>query len=132
MTEGTEFTALLDLLEEIPEIADDVDRRGTATSPETPTDQRQAVLRRLRTDPEARMTLFRLALEVKRGATDSEEDLRAELRAFAAAVEDRFDVDLLRTAAARRDRLRDVPEGLLEGPAVDPSTTDPDRDSGSR
>lgn len=134
MTDGTEFTALLDLLEEIPEISDDVYRRGAATPDTATTDRRQAVLRRLRTDPEARLTLFGLALEVKRGTTESEEELRAELRRFAAAVEDRFGVDLLGTAAARREELHDVPDGLFEEPLRDdPSTgTDPGPEPGSR
>jgi len=114
MTQGTEFTALLDLLEEIHEMADDVHRRGASSSADVPTDQRHAVLRRLRSDPEARLTLFRLALEVKRDATDSEDDLRTELRRFTGAVESRFGVDLLGTAAAHRSQLADVPDGLLE------------------
>lgn len=110
----TNFDALLDLLAELPETADDVTRRGSAGA-SLSDERRRAVERRLREDPEARLALFSLALEVKRERADSEDALRSEVRAFAAAVDDRFDIDLLGTAAAHPDRFAEVPDGLFEG-----------------
>jgi hypothetical protein len=63
-------------------------------------EETRAVIDHLRGSPEAQVTLLVLAWEMKADTIDDEEVLRDELRAFAATIDDRFDVDLLRTAAA--------------------------------
>lgn len=113
MSERSAFAVLLDVLEESLEGAGEVTRR----SPQPTTisqERREAVIDHLRESPEAQVTLFQLALEVKANATESPETLREELQDFAAAVNDQFGVDLLATVAANRDRLNgQLPPGLV-------------------
>lgn len=81
-----------------------------------PAERREAVVAHVRENAEAQLTLFLLAVELKATGAAGEEQLLAELRAFVDAVRERFDVDLLETAAAHRHCLPpSVPAGLLDG-----------------
>lgn len=86
--------------------------RGEST---VPPERRRAVVDHVRTNERAQLTLFLLAVELKAGEAASDPQLVADLCAFAEAVYDRFDVNLLRTAASNRNRLpATVPDDLLD------------------
>lgn len=86
--------------------------RGESTV--TP-ERRREVVDHVRTNERAQLTLFLLAVEVKASEAASETRLATDLLSFAEAVRDRFDVNLLRTAASYPDRLpANVPDGLLD------------------
>jgi hypothetical protein len=118
MTMYSNLGVVLELLREEPavEAGDGLLVRGESS---VTAEQREAVVDHVQSDATAQLTLFLLATELKADATDSDAAFEAELRAFVEAVRDRFDVNLLRTAAANRDRLPDqVPETLLTADAV--------------
>jgi hypothetical protein len=118
MTMYSNLGVVLELLREEPDVeaGDGLLVRGASS---VTAEQRDAVVDHVRTDTTAQLTLFLLATELKADATDSEEAFETELHTFVRAVRDRFGVNLLRTAAANRDRLPDqVPDGLLTDDAV--------------
>lgn len=114
MTHATDLEVLVDLIDEDLDGSDGVLLRGPeATDGRPDSDRRRAVVERLRDDPDARLTLFLFALEARRDSAGSAEALGRELEAFATRMADRFDVDILETVAENRDRLPELPRGLL-------------------
>lgn len=95
MADDTQFGQLLAVLDDVLN-----EQPPGWGSDSTMDEEARAVVDHLRGSPEAQVTLLVLAWEMKADTTDDEEVLREELRAFAATIHDRFDVDLLRTAAA--------------------------------
>lgn len=118
MTMQSNLGVVLDLLREAPELQSDDDLLVRGESSVTP-ERREAVVDHIRRDTDAQLTLFLLATELKTGGADSEEALREELRGFAEAVHARFGVNLLRTAAANRERVPSrVPDELFTDEAI--------------
>lgn len=115
MTHRTDLDVLVELIDENLPDSDGVLLRGATTGDHPDADRRRAVLERLRDDPDARLTLFLFALEARRDSAESATELAAELEAFADGMAERFDVDLLETVAEHRERLPELPPGLLGG-----------------
>lgn len=106
----TQFDVLVDVLREVQPGRPGGPRQGGGPYAE----MRRDVVTQIQENPRARLTLFSLALALTRERSESAEQARRELRQFASAVEDRFGVDILRTAAANRDALPEVPERLFD------------------
>lgn len=95
MGDRTHFGHLLAILD------DALDEQSPAGGSHASMDeQEREVIEHLRGRPEAQVMLLVLAWEMRVERIDDEEVLRDELRAFAATIRDRFDVDLLGAAAA--------------------------------
>jgi hypothetical protein len=95
MADDTQFGQLLALLDDV--LNEQPQSWGSHSSMG---EEERAVIDHLRGSPEAQVTLLVLAWEVKADTIDDEDVLHDELRAFAATIDDRFDVDLFRAAAA--------------------------------
>lgn len=119
MADHTRFGHLLAVLEDV------LDEEPPAWGSHSFMDeQEREVIEHLRESPEAQVTLLVLAWEMKADAIDDEEVLGEELREFAATIRDRFDVDLLRTAAAN---LGSLPAGFPTHLLPDPTAGDDSR-----
>lgn len=119
MTDRTNFEVLLDLL------ADECDGqapvfRGAGDGERTvDPDHRRRVVRHLQEDRTAQLTLFLLAREMTADGAGSPALHRRSIVEFATAVQDRFDIDLLRVAREHNELL---PGGLTDDQVSDLSS----------
>lgn len=109
-----QFEVLVDVLSEVQSGVSDGSPQVEYRDDVAYAEMRRGVGQQIRESPRARLTLFSLALAALRERTESPAQLHRELRQFARAVEDRFGVDVLRTAARHRDELPEIPEALFD------------------